>query len=499
MTGSRPSEDVIKVSLKSQAAFERLYKFLACVVLIFVAAPIFHTLVRPTAGKYTTPLTVTVVPVMFCLGYGLQALFGAVMRIKRAPSSRTYEKIEKYFSLPEAALTLALCAVAGFAVSSFVTSLLREGYLLHIGLYYQKASAIPHISGLICAALMAMGVITWFYPYGFLISMRSSFVFLVCTGAVFVFNYAYRQSQTFLLICTVPVIILSLLVINQNQIVTVISAAKTALLTPRVRYYNLISVGIIFLFILLAFPFVLAVIVGLIVLANMILFFLLRNTGQSEELLYADAGEQAAEFGSFVFGRVGGVGPQFSIVLFSVFMVLLLVAIIVLIFIRQRNIIKVIFDFINILFASLMEFLANLFSFNRLSTEKYILSDYRDVETKTEKNAIREYSGKYMHPPRSYRDFLRRLEAIPDARGRLVFAYSELVRCWGEKRNVYLKISDTPAEIEQKVSAVTADTNAEPITRAFEYIKYAERDLPEKEISRLVSLMCAQIQRAYAS
>lgn len=497
MTGSRPSEDIQKVSLKTEAAFERLYKFLACLTLLFAAAPFFHTLVRPTAGKYTTPLTLIVVPGMFCLGYGLQALFGAVLRIKRAPSSRTYEQVEKYFSLPEAALSLALCAAAGFAVSSFVTNLLREGFLLNIGLYYQRASAIPLISGLMCAAIMAMGVITWFYPYGYLISLRSSFVFLVCIGANFMFNYAYKQPQTFLLICTVPIMMLSVFIINQNHIVTVISAAKTSLLTPRVRYYNLVSAGIIFLFILLAFPLVLSVIVGLIVFSNIILFFVLRNTGQSEELLYADAGEQAAEFSSFVFGKVTDISPQFSIILFSVFTILLLIAIIVLIFIRKRNIFKVIFDFINILFANLMEFLANLFSFNRPSTEKFIISDYHDVETKTDKKAIRENSDKYMYPPRSFRDFLRRLEAIPDIRGRLVFAYSELVRCWGEKRNVYLKISDTPAEIELKVSAVTTDAHAEPITRAFEYIKYAERDMPDKEISRLVSIMCAQIRRAY--
>ena len=283
---------------------------------------------------------------------------------------------------------------------------------------------------------------------------------LVCIFAMlladFVLNRVFGQSQSFLAVCFVLFLICSLVVTNQNHIISIISSSGTGIVTPRVRYYNLISVGLICLFVTLTVPIVLSIMVGATVLGRMLLLFSLRSTvGQSEEEMYMDASEQASKFSTLLFGQFDDVSPSLAKLLFFIFMLILLGTIILLIVAApQYN--KIDYQFLDALFANLMEFFANLFDFNKMSTERFVLSDYRDIETKADKAAIREYTGRqYQRPPRSYRDFLRRLEAIADPREKLVFAYNELVRCWGEK-NVKIKSSDTPAEIERKVSAVTS-------------------------------------------
>ena len=492
MTGQ--SEDLRGVSKKTAAAFDKFYKLLACAALIFVTAPLLYTFMSPIAGEYTLPITAVVAPAMFVAGYTVQALFGAVTKVERTPYSHAYEKLDRYFIPSKAALPLTLCVLAAYAVSSLFSHAMASGAF---GLY-DRASALPLFAGLLTGLFTAAGVVTWFYPYGYIVSLRSSFVYLVMLLADFVLNRVFGQSQSFLAVCFVLFLICSLVVTNQNHIISIISSSGTGIVTPRVRYYNLISVGLICLFVTLTVPIVLSIMVGATVLGRMLLLFSLRSTvGQSEEEMYMDASEQASKFSTLLFGQFDDVSPSLAKLLFFIFMLILLGTIILLIVMRRRNIIRSIINFLDALFANLMEFFANLFDFNKMSTERFVLSDYLDIETKADKEAIREYTGRqYQRPPRSYRDFLRRLEAIADPREKLVFAYNELVRCWGEK-NVKIKSSDTPAEIERKVSAVTSDSHAERITRAFEYVKYAELDLPETESTMLVSLMCAQIRWAY--
>jgi hypothetical protein len=490
-------EDSRAVSLSAAAAFERLYKFLACAAIVIITEPLIYTIIYPTIGGLALPLAIVGVPVLFALGYAVQALFGAVTGIKRGSATQAYEKLAQYFRFAEAALPLTLCAVAGIAATNAVSGYMRMRYETGIDHLYDKWSVIPFAAGIICAAFIAVGVVSWFYPYSRLISMRSMFACFVLVLADFALNIAFGLTQDFLVACAALFILFSAVVMNQSHIVGVINATGTGVVTPRVRFYNLLAVGIVCILVAAAMPIILTVLVGLAVLGKMILFFILRGIfGVSEETQYEQAEVQGSEFGASMFGGIGDLGgASVAKNYFTIFMILLLAVLLFLILIRRKNLFKVIYNFINNLFANIMDFLANIFEFNRFSTEKFALSDYRDVETKTDKKAIREFTAA-IRPARSYREFERRLESILEARARLMFAYNELVRCWSEK-NIGLNISDTPAEIEQKVLAAVSGTDAEVITRAFETVKYAERDLPGSESTRLVAAMCAQIKRAY--
>lgn len=490
----RQPEYVRAVSLKTAARFDRFYKLLACAALIFAFAPLVYTFIRPVAGDFTLPIVAGIAPALFIIGYGLQAIFGAVTRMERTLYSRTYEKLESYFTPAKAALPLTLCVIAGFAASSAFSRFYKSGALG----FYERASALPLFVGILTVLFLAAGVIAWFYPPGYIVSLHTAFVYLVIFLSDYGLNIVFQVSQKFLAACFAGFLLCAIVVANQTHIVTVINTAGTGIVTPRVRYYNLISVGLLALFAVLTVPVVLAVFIGLAVLVKMLLFFILRERYISpEEQMLMDAGEQAAVFGKTVYG-FEEINQSLAKLLFLVFIFIAIGTMAFFIISRYRNILQTIINFIDALFANLLEFLANLFEFNKFSTEKFILSDYRDVETKIDKSAVREYTGKKpQQTARSYRDFLRKLESIADSRERLAFAYAELVRCWDKKYGIRLKSSDTPAEIERKILEVSADTAAEPITRAFEYVKYAERYLPESESAKLIDAMCAQIKRAY--
>lgn len=489
------SEDKRKVSKKTAAVFDRFYKLLACAALILAVAPLLHTLLIPVAGKYAFILTVVIAPAMFTAGYAMQALFGTVTRVARTPYSRGYEKIERYFIPSKAVLPLVLCAVAGFVVMSVLSNVYASGVF---GLH-DKASAVPVFAGILTGVITAAGVVTWFYPYGYIVSLRTLFVYFVLIIGDFLLNLAFLQSQNFLAFCTVAFVICALVVINQNHIISVISSAGTGIVTPRVRYYNLITVGLICLLVALMLPIVFIILVGTTVLRNILLYFILRENMEEFNDDIMEASETAAIFNNRVF-MVQDLNQALSKVLFIIFFVFLLGTIIFFIVIRHRSIFNAIINFLNALFTNIMEFFANLFAFNRISTEKFVISDYRDIETKTHKAAIREFAGiADQRPPRSYRDFIRRLELLSNPRERLIFAYNVLIGCWAENYHIYIKLSDTPAEIEEKVKEVSSDAKAEPITRAFEYVKYAERSLPDTESARLISAMCAQIRLVYDS
>ena len=493
------SPDARAVSLASSAAFDRFYKFLACAALILISAPVIYSFVRPAAGLPAATICAAAgAPLLFGVGYVFQAVFGAVTGVRRGEASRAYEKLVTYFKLSEAALPLALCGAAGVAVISAVSRIMRMRYEAGLDWMYDRWSLIPFVAGLAAAALIAAGIVAWFYPYSRIISMHSMFAYLVIIVANFAVNVVFGISQNFLVACAALFLLFVAVVMNQGHIVNVINAAGTGLLTPRVRFYNLIAVGIFCLLIAAVVPLVITLFVGVAVLARMALFFILRGIlGNTEELQYEDASEQASQFSSGMFGNIGDLGGEsLAKGYFALFALLLIAVLILVIIIRRRNVFRIIYNFINDLFANLMDFLANIFEFNRFSTEKFALSDYRDVETKTDKTAIHEYKAIGKRAPRSYREFRRRLDAVADARGRLVLAYNELIRCWGDGI-VKLSISDTPSEIERKVIESTSNTNAEVITRAFETVKYAELDLPTSESERLVGVMCAQIRRAY--
>ncbi len=474
-------------------AFDMLFKFLSCAALLAVAAPIIHSLTCPIIGGWAVFLALVLSPLLFGTGYALQALYGRVAGIKRTASSRSYEKLEKYFKLPDAALTITLGAGAGMAVTGFISRYMRAQFEAGIDRAYDKSSLIPFLAGLFCSVFIIAGIAAWFYPRGYIINLRSLIPCLVVIIADFMINITFGVGQEFLVACTAVFMLLSAIVMNQNHIVDVINASGTGDITPRVRFYNLLAVGIFCLFVVVTMPIALSVIVGLMVLGRMFLLFVLRNSIVGEENDFVDANEQASQFESNVFGKFSDFGSESQAKFyFIIFMLLLLTVIFFFIIIRRRNVFRIIFDFINKVFSNILEFLTNLFSFNKFSTEKFALSNYRDTEEKVDKKAIREYS-KADQPARSYGEFRRRLDMLTDAGERLKFAYKELIRCWGEIY-IRLNISDTPAEIKRKIEEAASGTDAELITRAFEAVKYAEHDLPPAESHRLVEIMCAQIK-----
>ena len=281
---------------------------------------------------------------------------------------------------------------------------------------------------------------------------------------------------------------------NQTYIIKIFRGSVVSVITPPARFYNMLLVFAMVVMIILLLGFMFLILSGFAILFKMLGFILiysvLRGNDSQSDMEYYDSEEAAVDFSGAVFGREGG---NFSYFIFSAFIAVIVIILIVTIFGRT--------NFFKNLFLKLQKFLQDILDFFSNSAYFWGHSDYsntfvsyRDEEIKLQNAKIREYNPNEASF-KTYKDFQAKLSKCNTTNEKLTCAYLTLIYLY-RKMNISIKTSDTPREIKEKVSkSVDNKTEINDMTQAIELIKYAEVEPDKYSAEKTLDSVCAIIKR----
>jgi hypothetical protein len=119
--------------------------------------------------------------------------------------------------------------------------------------------------------------------------------------------------------------------------------------------------------------------------------------------------------------------------------------------------------------------------------------NYKDEKKKLQSADIGDFT-ELADSTDTYKLFLQRLGKLKTYDEQLCYAYVMLIRMY-KKMNIPLKLSDTPREMEQKVSRALTENEIQQITKDFESIHYAEVQKNDAEAAAILNNLCATIKR----
>jgi len=469
--------------------FEALYKFFAVNAVALTIAPYAYLLFFANIASPVTSFLFTVLLMWF--GYGLQAVYGGIAKVKREEGGPAYEKGVRYFKPKHAVLTITAVVLLSTIAYSATHAYLR--YLVEIGqlLFYDPDSLMPFIAMFVVLAPMYAGIVTWFYPYDRIVSSKTIFVFLAAHLISLILSFVFPVFTT---LCFILFLLSALVIFNQSYLIQLVDKSKIGLLTPQMRFYNIALVCIALLAVSVTMLFVVVVVIGVVILFRILLYFTLASVLRDDSTVYQKAETVAESAGGEIFsdflGIKGGSNMQF---IFALFCMLVFAVILFFIFIRKVNIIKIVGNFLNALYANLIEFFTNLFYFNRTVTSKVEYTDYTDDERQVTAQTYRQRSSQEFKPRKTYRDFMHKLNSYKTHPEKLNYAYNTLVTFWNGMEFM-IRPSDTPRQIRDKVVSRSEIKNMDGITELFERVKYAGQSEVDDGI---LEEMCAMIRKYY--
>lgn len=471
--------------------FDRLYRVMALTTVACTIAPFLYLFLYHSYEKAWCIALFMPVLLIF-LGYGMQALYGGVIKYKRKSDESGYERMQKYFEPIHATLTLTISAIIGFFARYLTDSYLK--YRAEMGYEsYDPSSLLPYLMMAIVIACIAAGIIMWFFPVSKIVSFRTLFPYMVLFIVAFALHFLLAvPNHGFITFCLIIAVICAFVVMNQSYLIQLIGRSKTSVLTESVRRYNMALT--IMLLITLAVALIITVIVmnGIGVIVKTAFFALLKtalsdngSSGYNSGKNHVD--ESAREFSEAVFsGLVGGEGT--SKALFLVFIVFIIGVILFFILIRKVNIWKAIAKFINDLWNNILAFIMNAIYFNRTVTESFVIPDYKDEELKTDQFAINNKKKK-RRAKRSYKSFVSELDTYENYSDRIQYAYQTLAACLRDA-NRHISESSTPQEIAERLKQSCDPEDVNTVTNVFEKYKYAEEAVNHTEAEKSLNIIC---------
>ena len=476
--------------LSNNDFFEALYKFFAVNAVALTVAPYCYLFFFMGLGVNPVFSFLFTVLLMW-FGYGLQAVYSSITKVKREEGGAAYERGVRYFKPKAAVLTITAVVLLSTIAYSATHAYLR--HLVDIGrlLFYDPDSLAPIIAMAVVLAPMYAGIVTWFYPYDRIVSSKTIFVFLAAHLISLILSFVFPVFTT---VCFILFLLSALVIFNQSYLIQLVDKSKIGLLTPQMRFYNIALVCIALIAVSVTMLFVVTVVIGIVILFRILLYFTLASVLRDDSTVYQKAETVAESAGGEIFsdflGISGGANMQF---IFAVFCMLVFAVILFFIFIRKVNIVKIIGRFLNVLYSNIIEFLTNLFYFNRTVTSKVEYTDYTDDERQVTTQTYRASSQQTFKPRRTYRDFMHRLNSLKTHPEKLTYAYNTLVTFW-TGMEFMIRPSDTPREIRDKVKSRSEIKNVDEMTELFERVKYAgDSDVD----NGLLEEMCAILRRYY--
>lgn len=479
--------EISQVRSSEEQFFGKLYKFFAASAIILVIIPFVNAIVMiPLNVPLWLSLLLLPLPALF--GYGIQHLFGRVVKVKRQYISTGYDGGNRYFMPHSAALPMTLAGAASILVIPAGKAYMRLRAEAGIDYYYDSESLYPYLAAISFFALAAAGIVVWFYPYYRLVTMKTLFP---CLGALLICFIISMSDSRCVTICAVFYLTFAMLTLNQTALLRSVDKTKVGVVTVGMRLYNIALTVLLMLALAGTLVLITSALVGIVVIARMLGYMLLSAMFKDTETYEdADTVSQAVGEGVFNLKSFGIESQNGSRMYFMIFCVALLLLAVFFIVARKRGTFKKIIDWFGALYRSIVEFFMLLFRRDRHESEDYArYSDYRDTEIKHTSAQIREYSAeKQKSGAVDYREFSRRLSALKSYPEKLNYAYNTLVVCWNGL-NFALKASDTPRQICEKVEFRSELEGIGGITGAFELTKYAGKEEDNGALESICSLV----------
>lgn len=484
----------------SDKIIARANKLLATIAVFCVIFPMCYMLLGFLPVSNSVILTCSII--LFAAGYGMQALYGAVMSraVDVRPGYRDetgYESSVRAFEPLHAALPIIIAGVLTYISIGIFDNILHRMYKSGIIPTYDPDSLFPYFGAIAVLILVLAGIILWFYPPVRVISLKTILAYLVVMGLTFLFEGLIGIDTSISSVCLLFFVVSAIIVLNQSNIHRKITDTISAV-SVSARYDNLLFVLLTLIAIFLALFVFAAIFEGLSFIFRFIfLFITIKMLGKSGDDSAVDY--QDPEVINEVFLRELFKGRRASSKVLVVIFFIALAFFLYLLITNNKESTKRFIAWVRKLIDSIMMFFMNIRSYDRKVKHVPVFVNFTDEVIKLQDATIRPYEKAGLEK-KSYRDFEAHLNALPTDEERLQFAYVTLLSVYRSLKFSLLN-SDTPREVRDKIIAQSSQSSAtmQEITDAIEMVDYIER-LPEKEeYTSALQKMCQIIKQHFAA
>lgn len=476
---------------REEYRYGRIYGIAAFVSFWCIVYAISVPLLLPSyLPEYVTAPAVFLIMVA---GWLIQAFFCRISRFDRKEDQGTYENGTRFFSPGRAALPTVTAIVIGLLMIAPLNELIVFSANCADALYYPDDSLLPFLYGMLVSALLICGSVLWFYPYERFANLKYPLVGIPVLLGAFIVSAIAGASTVPSALCLLVYCVVVLVLMNQGNISRRYAGNEAVgSLSGRARIYN--AALTLTLLVLLAGVFVIlfAGICGFAVIGRFILMLLLNHgSGDDTDKIVDDPASEAV---GYIFGKTSAERALNEVSF--VFLLLIFIATLVFVIFRRTEAIKSLIEGLKSFISELSDFFSSLFERDRRKkarTYDRVYASYRDEERQRYRPS-RRAKGNGPAPAVSYDDFRSKLKSINDNRGRLGYAYSTLVSgLMGAGK--FIKRSDTPRRIAEKLSTDRDYSDIRGITETFELVAYADRDPGDERTAEALDVLCRMIHR----
>lgn len=486
--------------MNTNAFFNRIFNLVSLVAVAMMTVPFALMLLNGTFPYSSAILPVIAILSTVC-GYIMQNAFAKGTHKKASTDGfgSFEEGIVAGFSMKYAGIpifiSLILSVVSIFLFNSVMQSLWKANVIDY------TSSIYGILMGTIILASAVSGCAIWFYP----LERLANVYLLLASAAIFFIEFALAlltgqpgsNTLTILGIVFAVYLICMMIIFNQNSLQQKYRGSVVSVMTASARMYNLFLVLMLFLCLLVVFAFCYVMISGLYLLGKMLLILVLYKffygvtnpESEYDEFAYLE-GDEAADL--FMKNAMMDQGDR---ILLSYFFVGSLTLAAIIVGLRTGILQKAfravktwLIDFFMTMFIG-----AGIFKISFDPSEEDPIYNYKDEKKRLQNADIHDFE-KLADSTDSYKLFLQRLGRLKTYDEQLCYAYVMLIRMY-KNMNIPLKLSDTPREVEKKVSRTLTPEEIEQITKDFESIRYAEVQKSDTEAAAILNNLCNTIKR----
>lgn len=444
------------------------------------------------------------------LGFFVQSIFSKMIG-KRASNDGYADHgagIISGFSIGHAIIPIIIFAITAIIMFAPVDSYFENLYLTRHMEYYSPVYGI-FVSALFFVAAV-LGCVIWFYPMERLtnitVLVTASVLFYaevffatLLVAPLFSTGLSVLSSSTVTSIIGVPFVIFTvclLIVFSQNNLQRKFRGSVVTVITPSARMYNLFLVFCIILILVVMCLLVYVILSGLYIIGYSIVFLIayrLFYNKQAQENGYFEAEYFASEQGEVIRNN-NAMTPENQYLLAIFFLLILTAA--ALFLLARTGYLKKIIQRVRTWFLDLIHsFLVGRDIFKNATdkTPSEEIYNYKDEKKRLQNAAVKDFED-LANQTDTYRMFMSRLSRLKSYDEQLCYAYAVLLKMY-KKINITLKTSDTPREVEAKVTRSVTEQEICRITDDFERIRYAEEEVSDAEASSILTNICDVVKR----
>lgn len=480
--------------------FHRIFNLVSLLAVAMMMVPLALMLLNGTFPHSALILT-TIAVLSTVFGYIVQnAVCKAAHKTASTDGFGSFQEgILEGFSLKYAGVPITIIIILSVPVllihNAVMQAMSNAGIIAYTTIIYAILMAVIFLVSAIS------GCVIWFYPLDRLanvyILLASAAIFFIEFALTLVTSQPRSNTLTVLGIVFAVYLICMMIIFNQNSLQQKYRGSVVSVMTPSARMYNLFLVFILFLCLLGVFAVTYVMLSGLYLLGRILLIYVMYKffygvtnpESEYDEYAYLE-GDEAADL--FMKNTMMDQGDR---ILLSYFFAggLTLAAIIVGL---RTGVLQKAFRAAK---AWLIDFFTTIFigtDIFRTSFDPNAVGgmyNYKDEKKKLQTADINDFT-ELADSTDTYKLFLQRLGKLKTYDEQLCYAYVMLIRMY-KKMNIPLKLSDTPREMEKKVSRALTEDEIRQITMDFESIHYAEVQKSDAEAAAILNNLCTTIKR----